>query len=64
MLKSFPPVAGPQTRLLIIGSMPGEASLRAGEYYAYKYNQFWRIIFDVFENGRTPENYQDKRQVI
>ena len=64
MLKSFPPVADPQTRLLIIGSMPGEASLRAGEYYAYKYNQFWRIIFDVFENGRTPENYQDKRQVI
>lgn len=64
MLKSFPPVVGSRTRILILGSMPGEASLRAGEYYAYPHNQFWRIIFDVFEGGRTPENYQDKKAVI
>ena len=64
MLISFSPVVGPDTRLLIIGSMPGEASLRAQEYYAYKYNQFWRIIFDLFENGREPKNYQDKLSVI
>lgn len=64
MLKSFPPAVQTHTRILIIGSMPGEASLRAEEYYAYKHNQFWRIIFDVFENGRTPENYQDKLSVI
>lgn len=64
MLKSFPPVIGPDTRILIIGSMPGEASLRARQYYAYKYNQFWRIIFDVFENGRPPRDYADKLAVV
>lgn len=64
MLKSFPPLIGPQTRILIIGSMPGQASLRAQEYYAYKHNQFWRIIFDIFEQGRRPQNYEDKKNVI
>lgn len=64
MPHSFPPVIGPQTRILIIGSMPGEASLRAREYYAYRYNQFWRVVFDVFENGRPPNNYADKTHTL
>lgn len=64
MLRSFPPAVSPQTRILIIGSMPGEASLRAQQYYAYKHNQFWRILFDVFEGGRTPEDYRDKIQTV
>ena len=60
MIYSFPPVVNTRSRILVIGSMPGEASLKAQEYYAYKYNQFWRIIFDIFTGGRQPENYADK----
>lgn len=51
MIYSFPPVVNTRSRILVIGSMPGEASLKAQEYYAYKYNQFWRIIFDIFTGG-------------
>lgn len=64
MLKSFSPVINAHSRILIIGSMPGEASLKAGQYYAHPRNQFWQIMFDCLENGRTPANYEDKLHTI
>jgi hypoxanthine-DNA glycosylase len=41
---SFPPVVAPDTRVLILGSLPGERSLAAGRYYAHPQNQFWRLV--------------------
>ncbi|MCH7547970.1 MAG: DNA-deoxyinosine glycosylase [Candidatus Krumholzibacteriota bacterium] len=47
-ITSFEPIIAPDTRILILGTMPSEASLRAGEYYAHPRNAFWRIMSELF----------------
>ncbi|HZV98686.1 MAG TPA: DNA-deoxyinosine glycosylase [Methylophilaceae bacterium] len=49
---SFPPVTAPQTRVLILGSMPGEKSLQMGQYYAHPQNAFWKIMGALIGAGR------------
>jgi len=62
-IESFPPIIGPNARILILGSIPGAASLAANEYYAHPRNLFWRIIADLLDTGPLLD-YSSKTQAL
>jgi hypoxanthine-DNA glycosylase len=46
-VQSFEPIEDENAEVLILGSMPGRASLAAGQYYAHAQNAFWRIVCEL-----------------
>jgi double-stranded uracil-DNA glycosylase len=61
---SFAPVADEHTRVLILGSLPGEASLAAGRYYANPRNQFWRLVGAVIEADIAAQEYDERLETL
>lgn len=55
---SFPPVAAPDARVLILGSLPGERSLAERRYYAHPQNQFWQLLSPVVERDLSALPYE------
>ncbi len=52
-VQSFEPIEDKKAEVLILGSMPGRASLAAGQYYAHPQNLFWRIVSELLRFDAT-----------
>ncbi len=62
-VQCFAPIENPGAHVLILGSMPGEASLRANQYYAHPRNLFWRITCELI--GADPAlPYEQRIQAL
>lgn len=60
---SFPPISDPESEVLVLGTMPGEMSLRLGQYYGHKRNHFWRIMFELYQVDFSTD-YELRRQLL
>ena len=56
--RSFPPIVTADTRLLLLGSLPGDRSLAAQRYYAHPQNQFWRLMSGVIGRDLVALDYE------
>ena len=62
-INSFPPIADKHSKILILGSMPGAKSLQMQQYYAFPQNQFWKIIFHLFDSEFS-EDYETRINLL
>lgn len=63
--RAFDPVVDANTRLLVLGSLPGEASLKASQYYAYPQNGFWRLIGGVIGHpDLAGQSYAERLEIL
>ena len=63
ILRGFAPIANRNAEVLILGSMPGNASLAAGRYYAHPQNAFWPVMAALLQiDVGLP--YRDRTQAL
>jgi double-stranded uracil-DNA glycosylase len=63
-IRSFPPIADAAAQTLILGTMPGAASLQARQYYAHPRNAFWQILADLLGFDPNLDYAARKRHAI
>lgn len=62
--RSFPPVVDERTRVLVLGSLPGEESLARRQYYGNPRNHFWRLMSAVTGAELVPLRYDERLRAL
>jgi TDG/mug DNA glycosylase family protein len=61
-LQGLPPLVGPGTRVLVLGSFPSVKSLQLQQYYAHPQNHFWRIVQALWPDASWPDDQNYTRR--
>ena len=61
--RSFDPIVYSNTKILVLGSLPGKKSLELREYYGHPRNRLWKILAHVTGN-EIPKNYERKKEFL
>jgi hypoxanthine-DNA glycosylase len=62
--RCFPPVVDDRTRVLILGSLPGEVSLERQQYYAHPQNKFWKLVGEVIDLDLVGMDYAARLDML
>ena len=62
--KCLEPWIDENTRILIVGTMPGEQSIQEQMYYANPHNKFWSYIEKILNQGQKLEEKEDKKSLL
>jgi double-stranded uracil-DNA glycosylase len=62
-ITGFPPITGKNAKILILGSMPSEESLRQNQYYAHPRNSFWYIMQELLQI-KPGADYREKTKTL
>ena len=62
MKTAFKPIENKDSKILILGTMPGERSIKLQQYYGHAGNHFWKIMFSLFNQTFTDD--YDKRVLL
>ena len=63
MKHGLAPLTCPDPIVLVLGSLPGDESIRRQEYYGNPRNMFWKVLASVFEDT-VPESYPEKKAFL
>lgn len=64
MKKGFPIIANHNTKVLVMGTFPGEIALSKNEYYGNPRNGFWKTMSSICNTDIANSNYQTKLKVL
>ncbi|WP_304298297.1 DNA-deoxyinosine glycosylase [Porphyromonas gulae] len=60
---SFPPIEDGHLEILILGSLPGDESIRRGQYYAHPRNRFWPLMAKLLGKS-LPDDYAERTEML
>ncbi len=64
MITSFAPIINSETKILILGTIPGITSLAKQEYYGHPRNHFWTILFRLLDTMPIPDAFEEKVKTL